>query len=75
MACDIKRPTGFGFGVEPKIYCVSVCVCVTYMSVLVKKVQSIQIYSQDAGCLDGGKATALDVEKGGAEHGKRTDQT
>lgn len=45
------------------------------MSILVKKVQSIQIYSQDAGCLDGGGATALDVEEGGAEHGKGTDQT
>lgn len=57
------------------MYCMCVCVSVTYMSILIKKVQSIQIYSQDAGCLDGGGATALDVEEGGAEHGKGTDQT
>lgn len=47
----------------------------TYMSILVKKVQSIQIYSQDAGGLDGGRATALDVEEGRTEHGEGTDQT
>lgn len=44
------------------------------MSILVKKVKSIQIYSQDAGSLDGGGATALDVEEGGAKHGEGTDQ-
>ena len=48
---------------------------VTYVSILVEKVQPIQIYSQDAGSLDGGGATTLDVEEGGAEHGKGTDQT
>lgn len=48
---------------------------VTYVSILVEKVQPIQIYSQDAGGLDGGGATALDVEEGGAEHGEGTDKT
>lgn len=52
-----------------------VCVSVTYMSILIKKVQSIQIYGQDARGMDGGGATALDVEEGGAEHGEGTDQT
>lgn len=47
----------------------------TYMSILVKKVQSIQIHSQDAGGLDGGGATALDVKEGGTEHGEGADQT
>lgn len=51
------------------------CVSVTYMSILVKKVQSIQIHSQDARGVDGGRAAALDVEEGGAEHGEGTDQT
>lgn len=50
-------------------------VSVAYMSILVKEVQSIQIYSQDARGLDGGRAAALDVEEGGAEHGEGTDQT
>lgn len=45
------------------------------MSVLVEKVKSIQVDSQDAGCLDGGRATAVDVEEGRAEHGEGTDQT
>ena len=48
---------------------------VTYMSVLVEKVQSVQIYGQDARRADGGGATALDVEEGGAEHGEGTHQT
>lgn len=45
------------------------------MSILVEKVQSIQVHSQDAGGLDGRGAAALDVEEGGAEHGEGTDQT
>lgn len=55
----------------------SVCLCVpvTYMCILVKKMQPIQVYSQDARCLDGGRARALDVEEGGAKHGKGADQT
>lgn len=48
---------------------------VTYMSILVKEVKSVQIYSQDAGCLDGGGATALDVEEGRAKHREGTNQT
>lgn len=50
-------------------------VAVTYMSVLVEKVKSIQIHCQDAGRLDGGRATAVDVKEGRAEHGEGTDQT
>lgn len=45
------------------------------MSILVEKMQSVQIYSQDARGVDGGRATALDVEEGGAEHGEGADQT
>lgn len=45
------------------------------MSVLVEKVKSIQIHCQDAGRLDGGRATAVDVKEGRAEHGEGTDQT
>lgn len=48
-------------------------VFVTYMCVLVKEVQSIQIYSQDTGCLDGGRVAALDIEEGGPKHWKSTD--
>lgn len=55
--------------------CVCLCVPVTYMCILVKKMQPIQVYSQDAWGLDGGRARALDVEEGGAKHGKGTDQT
>lgn len=51
------------------------CVFETYMSVLVKKVQSIQIYSQDARGMDGCQARTLDVEEGRAEHGEGADQT
>lgn len=54
---------------------VCVFLCLAYMSILIKKVQSIQIDSQNAGGLNGGGATALDVEEGGAKHGKCTDQT
>lgn len=67
------------------IYCQVVLECeacnitqsgyVTYVGILVKKVQSIQIYCQDARGVDGSGATALDVEEGGAEHGEGTDQT
>lgn len=59
------------------VYGLHVCVCVsvTYMSILVKKVQSVQIHSQDARGVDGGGAAALDVEEGGAKHGEGTDQT
>lgn len=45
------------------------------MSILVKKVQSVQIYSQDARGVDGCGARTLNVEEGGAEHGEGTDQT
>lgn len=45
------------------------------MSILFKEVQSIQIYSQDTRGLDGGRATALDVEEGRAKHRKGSDQT
>lgn len=45
------------------------------MSILVKKVKSVQIYGQDTRGVDGHRARALDVEEGGAEHGERTDQT
>ena len=51
------------------------CLSVTYMSILVQEVESVQIYSQDARGLDGGGARTLDVEEGGAEHGEGTDQT
>jgi len=47
---------------------------VTYVSVLVKKVQPIQINSQDARGVDGGRAGTLDVKEGGAEHRESTDQ-
>lgn len=43
------------------------------MCVLVEKVQSIQVYSQDTGSLDGGRATTLDVEEGRPKHWKSTD--
>lgn len=43
---------------------VCVFLCLAYMSILIKKVQSIQIDSQNAGGLNGGGATALDVEEG-----------
>lgn len=49
--------------------------CVTYVSFLVKKVQPVQVHSQDARGTDGGRAQALDVEERGAEHGEGTDQT
>lgn len=45
------------------------------MGILVEKMQSVQIHSQDAGGLDGGGAAALNVEERGAEHGEGTDQT
>lgn len=45
------------------------------MSILVKKVESIEIDCQDARGVDGGRARTLDVEEGGAEHGEGTDQT
>lgn len=51
------------------------CERVTHVSILVQKVQSVQIHSEDARGLDGGGATALDVEEGGAELGEGTDQT
>lgn len=52
-----------------------VCVSATYMCVLVKKVQPVQIYSKDAGGVDGYRARTLDVEERRAEHGEGTDQT
>ena len=56
--------------------CVSVRVCVqvTYVGVLVEKVQSVLIDSQDARGLEGGGARTLDVEEGGAKHGEGTDE-
>lgn len=51
------------------------CLCVTYVSILVKKVQSIQVHSQDAWGTNGGRAQTLDVEERGAKHGEGTDQT
>ena len=51
-----------------------VCVQVTYVGVLVEKVQSVLIDSQDARGLEGGGARTLDVEEGGAKHGEGTDE-
>lgn len=45
------------------------------MCILVKKLQPIQIYSKDAGGVDGYRARTLDVEERGTEHGEGTDQT
>lgn len=45
------------------------------MGVFVEKVESVQIYCQDAWGLDGGRARTLNVEKRGAKHGEGTDQT
>lgn len=45
------------------------------MRILVKKVQSVQIHSEDAGGLNGGRARTLDVEERRPEHVEGTDQT
>lgn len=45
------------------------------MSVLVEKMNPIQIHRQDAGRLDRRRAAAVDIKEGRAEHGKGADQT
>ena len=46
-----------------------------YVSVFLQEMQSVLIDSQDAGGVDRGGATAVDVEEGGAKHGEGTNQT
>lgn len=45
-----------------------------YVCALVQKMQALLIDGQDARSVEGGGATTVDVEEGGAEHGEGADQ-
>lgn len=46
-----------------------------YVCALVQKMQALLTNSQDARSVEGGGATTMDVEEGGAKHGEGADQT
>lgn len=45
-----------------------------HVCALVQKVQALLIDGQDARSVEGGGATTVDVEEGGAKHGEGADQ-
>lgn len=45
-----------------------------YVCALVQKMQALLIDGQDARSVEGGGATTVDVEEGGAKHGEGADQ-